>query len=210
MKKILIAILFIFSFTAIQAQEKAVTDKGEEVVLFKNGTWKYVNKVDHKKSDVYYNPVKFKKDKEASFALKSNVVNMSFYLDPKKWAFKKSGSTEESEYDISLKSGDLYAMIITEQIEIPIDALKTIAFENALSLAPDLEIVKEEYRIVNDLKILHLQMNGTIKGIKFSYYGYYYSDENGTTQFVTYTSQKLLEKYKSEAEKLLNGIMLNK
>ena len=68
-------------------------------------------------------------------------------------------------------------------------------------------VVKEEFRNVNGMKVLLLHMNGTIQGIKFSYYGYYYSNSNGTVQFITYTSQNLLDGFKSKIEDLLNGIV---
>ncbi|MCC7520261.1 MAG: hypothetical protein IT220_01380, partial [Flavobacteriaceae bacterium] len=102
---------------------------------------------------------------------------------------------------------DLYGMIISEKVEIPLETLRSIAIENGKSVAPDLKIMKEEYRTVNGLKLLLLQMNGTMQGIKFSYYGYYYSNTNGTVQFITYTSQNLLNSYIPEIEKLLNGIV---
>jgi hypothetical protein len=98
-------------------------------------------------------------------------------------------------------------MIITEKVEIPLETLKLIALENGKAAASDLKIVKEEYRTVNGLKVLLLQLNGTMQGIKFSYYGYYFSSPNGTVQFITYTSQKLLDSYEPESEKLLNGFV---
>jgi len=52
-----------------------------------------------------------------------------------------------------------------------------------------------------------LQMDGSTTGIKFTYYGYYFSNTNGTVQCITYTSQNLLESYKPESEKLLNGFV---
>ena len=97
-------------------------------------------------------------------------------------------------------------MVISEKLEIPLESFKSIALENAKSVAPDIKIVKEEYRTVNGLKVLCLQMNGTMQGIKASYYGYYFSNTNGTVQFLTYTSQNLLDSYRPEIENLLNGL----
>ena len=96
---------------------------------------------------------------------------------------------------------------LPKKFEIPIETLKVIALENAKAAAPNMSIVKEEFRNVNGLKVLLLHMNGIIQGIKFSYYGYYYSNSNGTVQLITYTSQNLLEGFKSKIEDLLNGIV---
>ena len=98
-------------------------------------------------------------------------------------------------------------MIISEKMEIPLETLKSIALNNGRKAAPDLKITKEEYRIVNGAKVLLLQMNGTMQGIKFSYYGYYFSNSNGTVQFVTYTSTNLITSYLPKIELLLNGIV---
>ena len=123
------------------------------------------------------------------------------------WSFNTPTDNPEAEYELQLKDGDLYGLIITEKVEIPIETLKVIALENAKAAAPNMSIVKEEFRNVNGLKVLLLHMNGTIQGIKFSYYGYYYSNSNGTVQFITYTSQNLLDGFKSKIEDLLNGIV---
>lgn len=78
---------------------------------------------------------------------------------------------------------------------------------NGRESAPDLKVIQEEYRMVNGQKVLFLQLNGTLQGIKFTYYGYYYSNSSGTVQFITYTSQSLLEAYKEDCEKILNGFV---
>jgi hypothetical protein len=98
-------------------------------------------------------------------------------------------------------------MFITEKIEIPLTELKNIALGNAKAAAPDIKLIKEEYRMVNGIKMLHLQMDGTIQGIKFTYLGYYYSNESGTVQLLTYSSQKLMKENSGLCEELLNGLV---
>lgn len=207
MKKTLLLIFTLFFINLTQAQQKAITETGEEVILYDDGTWKYQDEKDAIEKEIPTNSSKFTKAAEASFLLKSTKTNIGVYLNPKTWSFKKSGEEEESEFDLELKGGDLYGMIITEKVEIPLVSLKSIALENAKAVAPDAKIVNEEYRTVNGIKVLFLEMNGTLQGIKFSYYGYYYSSPNGTVQFITYTSQSLQNSYKAEREKLLNGLI---
>lgn len=128
---------------------------------------------------------------------------MGFWIDPKKWKFKKGDA--DAEFMLQLQGQDLYAMIITEKIEIPLESLQQIAFDNALKGAPDLVVVKKEYRTVNGLQILFIQMNGTMKGVKATYYGYYYSGLFGSIQFVTYIAQNLIKNYIKDCEELLSG-----
>lgn len=204
MKKLFL--LFLLSSTTIIAQQKAVTETGDEVILYENGTWIFQSPENNVAKEISVNKEKFKTPKESTFLLKSNYIDIGFWINPKKWSFKKTES--EHEYSLELKTGDLYAMVITEKIEVPLKTLKNIALENGRNAAPDLVVTKEEYRIVNGNKVLFLQMDGTAQGIKFSFYGYYFSNKNGTVQFVTYTSQKLLTDFKDECKELLNGFVL--
>lgn len=210
MKKVILLLIYLLSIVSIYAQKKAVTELGEEIILFENGTWEYIDKDNIKVTEIPTNSKSFKKDKTSSFLLKSKKLNVGVWLNPKKWSFKKPTNEAEGEYELQLKDGDLYGMIISEKVEIPLPTLKFIALENGKEAAPDLRIVKEEYRTVNGLKVLLLQMNGTMQGIKFSYYGYYFSNTNGTIQFITYTSQNLLDSYLKESETLLNGFVETK
>jgi len=207
MKKTTLLLVCLFIVNLTQAQQKAVTETGEEVILFEGGTWEYQNEDDSLKKEIPTNSNIFEKDKESTFLLKSNKLNVGVHLNPKIWSFKKATDNPDAEYELQLKDGDLYGMVITEKVEIPLETLKSIALENGQAAAPDLKIIKEEYRNVNGLKVLLLQLNGTIQGIKFSYYGYYFSSINGSVQFITYTSQNLLDSYRPISEKLLNGLV---
>lgn len=207
MKKLTLVWICLLTVSLTQAQQKAVTETGEEVILYDDGTWQYQNEDLMLEKEISTNPNKFVKDEKSTFLLKSKNLNVSFYLNPKTWSFKKPVDNPDAEYELQLKGEDLYGLIISEKVEIPYEALRSIAVENAKSIAPDLRIVKEEYRTVNGLKILLIQMNGTMQGIKISYYGYYYSNPKGTVQFLTYTSQNLLDSYMPEIENLLNGIV---
>ncbi len=191
------------------AQIKAVTENGDEVILYNDKTWVYANGDSDASGEIPTNNAIFSKSKDASFLVKSKTVNnIGIYINPKKWTFKKADSDTEAEYSFQLKDKDAYGLIITERIEIPLETLKGIALDNARKIAPDIKIVMEEYRTVNDKKVLCLQMNGTTQGVKFSYFGYYYSSESGTIQFITYTSQNLLKEYKAELEEFLNGFTI--
>ena len=74
-------------------------------------------------------------------------------------------------------------------------------------IAPDIQVDKEEYRFVNGIKLLMVQMSGTINEIKFKYYSYYYSSDKGVVQLITYSSLNLFETYKKQMEDFLNGFV---
>lgn len=206
MRKTLLFLL-ILSSALLQAQIKAITDQGDEVILYTNGTWKYLNKIPDA-STIQENSTKFTKSESAGFLLKSKILKVGFWLDPQKWSFKKAVSNEDAEFELQLKEeGDVYAVIIVEKFPFPLEALRHIAVENLRTMIPDVEIVKEEYRNVNGLKILMLEMNGLFHGAEFTFLGYYYSGKDGAVQYTVYTSPEILETQRSQVEQLLNGFV---
>jgi len=214
MKKLLLFVVTALLFQEmVHSQTKALTSDGNEVLLYSNGTWKYVDEKlssDNASREVLMNANPFRKSPASSFEVKSKKLNCSVFINPKKWKFSPAEDGGAGEYDFDFRNGDVYAMIITERTEIPMESLKDIAVKNAREVAPDLEVVEEEFRMVNNKKMFCMRMNGTIKGIQFSYFGYYFSSPNGTIQFLTYTSKNLFDSNRSEMEELLNGLVITK
>lgn len=148
-------------------------------------------------------------DREASMQeISGSQLPYSISYDANKWAIEQPESYEDAEYYLNHLDGDVYAMIIPERVEIPLDSLKEIAIENASEVAPDIEVVYEETIEVDGQEVLVMKMNGTIEGIPFQYYGHYFSGDFGTIQFITYTSQTLADLYETDARELLEGISL--
>lgn len=207
MKKTILFVLLFSVVSYCNAQTKAVTENGDEVLLYSDGTWKYVS--DTKKETKILDTVEMAKPASSSFLLKSKKIKCGIWINSSKWKFNKEDDADGvQEYSFTLFGEDAYAMFIPERIEIPLETWETVAVENAKKVATDVEIIKEQIRIVNKVPLLCIQMNCTIHGIKFTYYGYYYSSEKGSAQFITYTSQSLFSQYKPQLENLLNGLVI--
>ena len=207
MKKLFVTILLLLAATSY-ASQKAITDTGEEVILNSDGTWEYSDNAQKASNIIETNKKKFERPKDSSFLLKSIKNNSAYWINTDKWSFGKAKDNPEVEYQFQLKGKDLYAMAVNEGIEIARESLIDIALSNARSAAPDVKIVRQEYRIVNGKKVIYMEMNGTIQSIKFTYLGYYYSDASGSTQLVTYTATNLVDKYRSEINDFLNGLVM--
>lgn len=205
MRIFFVLLLCAFSFNVI-ASKKAVTDEGDVVILNNDGTWSYEDGKPSDDIDIPINPNTFNKHKKSNFALKSTKNNSSFSINSKKWKFKKNKNGQEAaEYTFELKDGDLYGMAISEEIEMDVETLANVAFDNAKGVAPDIKIVKKEYRIVNGNKVIYMEMAGTIQSMKIKYFGYYYSNSSGSTQYLAYTSTNLEGKYLKNINNFLNG-----
>lgn len=204
--------LLIFSLpfliaSSTAAQTKAITDEGEEVWLNEDGTWSYVN-VQSKGYTINPDTVYAEKDKKATFLLKGKKVPYGVYIDPKKWKIEKGESGDHEYFLSNREEGSIYSSIIPERVPIPYNTLKNIAINNAKDVAPDAHIVSETVKVVNG-KVLHqLIFKGTLKGIKFTYLGYYYTDDSKTIQLLTFTVDTLFEEYKEEMIKYLNGLVI--
>lgn len=206
---ILLFVTLLLINSTVFSQIKAITDKGEEVILFNDGTWKYVDAKKQEQKSIGINTELRQRHPLASFQLKSTKVPIGVWINPEKWTFTKNKEGDAKEYDFSLKDADTYGILITEKIYIPLENLRDIAFDNARKVAPDILITKQEYRTVNDLKLLMVEMSGTIQGIKIAYLGYYYSDENiGSIQFLAFTGQNIFTSMKQEMNEFLNGLCL--
>jgi len=190
----------------ISAQTNGITDTGDEIVLYQDGTWKLLSDVVIEEEAIKLNEKIFVKDAKSTFLVKSKKINIGVWINPKKWSFTKGIDDNAAEFQFKKRGSDIYAMLITENKQTPIETLKFIAFENAKGVAPDAKIIKEEYRNVNGNKILMMQILGTIQGIEFVYTGYYYSSSEGTIQLLTYTKESLITDYFAEIEVFLNGL----
>lgn len=193
-----VTLIFFMSFPVL-AQEKAVTESGKKILLYPDGTWK----PEQIHSKALIKPGAYSRPVSATAKAEINRGKYFIYYDPKKWRQKENEESGRSSFEHV--KGDCGAVIIAERIQIPLESLKEIAFQNAKKAAPDAAISFEEMRTVNGKQVLVLQMTGTIKSIPFQYYGYYYTDKNGAVQVLTYTGQNLFEEYKKDIEDFLNG-----
>ena len=56
----------------IYAQQRAITDRGEQVVLYNDGTWKFLEGEAQVEKEIPTNSKRFVKEENASFLLKSS------------------------------------------------------------------------------------------------------------------------------------------
>jgi len=202
-----ITLVALFFVVLTNAQINAITETGDKVILFKDKTWKYSNDSLNVAIEISKNDKLFLKNKESTFLVKSSKSNIGIWINPKNWTFSKAKPDSPSEFKFNNKNLDVYGMLIAEKIQIPIETLINIAYQNAMEAASDIKIIEKEYRNVNGLDVVMMKMKGTIQGVKFTYYGYYYSNSEGSFQFLTYTSTNMFKDYENEMSDLLNGLV---
>ena len=208
MKILIFTSFLILLTTASGAQQRAVTEAGDQVILYKDGRWIYADKDSVKTDDIPINNKSFGKSKTASFLVKSKRINIGCWIDPKVWKFRSAETPSAAEFEFDHVNGSLYGLIISENLDIPTESLANLAVNNAREAAPDIKVTAKEYRIVNGTKVLMLRMAGTIEDIRFSYYGYYFAADGGAMQFLVYSSDTFMDENIDTVEQLLNGFVL--
>jgi hypothetical protein len=198
---LLIGALVLCCNLPIFSQIQAITSSGDEVLLYDDGTWVYADQTDVEPVEILENPNKFIKPSKSNFLAKSKKLNIGVWFDTKSWSFSKGEESEAAEYKFTNKTIDLYGMLISERVTIPIENLRNIAIKNARAVASDLVTFNEEYRYINGIRVLSIQ------GIRCVYHGYYYSNENGTIQLLMYSSDNLMKSHAQVIEDFLNGFV---
>ncbi|MEJ2612413.1 MAG: hypothetical protein P8179_20710, partial [Candidatus Thiodiazotropha sp.] len=117
MSRIMVAVISLFMAMMAYADQKAITDTGEEVILNSDGTWVYANNANRTEKAIGTNKKEFSKPDSSTFLLKSSKNNTAFWVDANKWSFKKAATNAEAEYEFQLKDNDLYGLVITEAIQ---------------------------------------------------------------------------------------------
>jgi hypothetical protein len=164
-----------------------------------DGTWKYATEVEPSKIA----PV-VKREVPGKTLFKSPLGGFGIWYDSTKWIMRPEGD-DAGRTQFKLKRGDAYALLIIEEIGVPLSTLRQIALQNAKEAAPDSRVVSEETKMINGKEVLVMKIDGTVKDIPFRYYGYYYGSKNGTVQLLTYTGQALFDKYEPDFTEFLNG-----
>ncbi len=206
MMRLLFLVLLLLALTGSEAFSqtlRATTDDGRKVLLKENGQWQFVDAA-NSTTDAGNNYEQLKKSM-AVFKTKGNKIQV--YYNPTVW--KQEAGDDPTRTVFHHKDGDVYGLVIAERVSMTLDALKEVALNNAKSVAPDTRIIFEEMRKVGGKTVLCMQMEGTIDGIPFTYYGYYYTGKAGTLQLLTYTSQNLFSEYQKEMASFLNGLVIN-
>lgn len=208
--KIFNCLILVIISQCLSAQIQAITDKGREVVLHQDSTWSYKEDITDEIIEIPKNNKLFHKSEDNTFQVKSNIVNVGVWIDPKEWTFEKSTINQFAEYQFIKRSINAWGMLITEPVTIELSMLGNIAFSNAKAGATELTKDYEEYRTVNGVEVLCMKMSGKIQGIDLTYLGYYYSDDNGSSQLLTWCYSKDEIELKEESLKLLNGFVVLK
>ena len=154
--KLFVVVVALLLLTGVASADalRAVTEDGKSVILNGDGTWRY----DAPAQGITKPP-------QASKLFKGTRVRYGLWMDESKWLLAKDkGDSPERDYAFRHVTGDAYAMVIAERLEVPMESLKAIALQNARNATKDVRVTKEELRNVNGTPVLAMQMEGDDPG----------------------------------------------
>ena len=187
---------------------KAITESGEKVNLFSDGTWEYAPEDSQEEVKRPINSTKFITPSTSKELVKGRSVNYEVYFDKEKWQTLTKNINEMAEYSLLHKDKNAYAIIIPESASIPLETLRNIVVNNARSVSSSTTILKEEERNVNGSKVIMLNIKAKVQGMDFIYIYYIYSGEKSSIQVIGFTTEELFSEYTNDIENLLNGFVV--
>lgn len=221
MKLSLSLLLLIISLSAT-AQTWAVTQKGDTIYIYDDGTWSFdkddrpqeIGILDYLKTSFKYDTIStpYSVSPNAKKNIASKYGFFEVFYDENVWRrVPPAQLNDEAEFAFMGKDNDIYVAILSEEIEIGLDNIYKIAKNNIEeNLSTEVDILKSEIRNVNGSDLIRGVMSFDLNGLDLVFDSYYYSDERGTVQFTTWTATNLHEKYETKILELLNGIVIKK
>jgi hypothetical protein len=194
-------VLMALCASLVDAQTRATTEDGKSIIVYPNGTWRHAAGTPQPKDLVYAKP------DTARQAYDARRGGFQVWYDSDKW---KPGKPAKQDIETLFNhvSGELWAMVISERIPVPLATLRDAAVANAQDADPNVKVALEERRRVNGLDVIVLQLEGVVQGIPFTYHGYFYSTTSGTIQVIAFTPQSMFSEYRDEITRFLNGLTL--
>jgi hypothetical protein len=205
-KIISITAILILCQISLMAQIKAITDTGDEVILFNDKTWKFKSEknISISKSTNY-----FSKGSNSTFLVKSKINGFGVYINPKSFEFKRDTKNSDNEFDFNNRKKTIYGFMINEGIDIPLSNLREFKINSLKEKATGVDILDDEYRIVNGITVLYLRIRAITKDtgeIPLIFCMYLATSKSSTTQLVSWTTETNFNKSSDEIFELLNGI----
>ena len=185
-----------------QSPVPATAEDGRKVLLFPDGTWKPV-------AASTANPMaKPPASRPPSATQRLTFPNGegALWLNPAKW---KEVAREGNRVTLQHSNGKLFGLILAEGIGgASTPAMRQVALVNAQRQDPSARIVSERFDEKDGRRLLFLRLDATLKGIPFSFAGYYHGGVKSNLQVLVYTTQSEFAALESEIREYLAGLQV--
>ena len=211
--------LLIFFCSGLKAQTKAVTVNGDTIYVYDNGTWSFelldempvVNELDFLNAELQIDTIKteFTCPLNAKKEVENAEKIFRIKYDDKLWKRVPPATlNDEAEFAFESKKSDIWCAVISEETPILAYKLLLIAKKNMEDFSgTKATSLKTELLKVNGKEVIRGVLSANISGIAFIFDSYYYSNDLGSVQFTTWTSEKVWERNEMQIQDLLHGFI---
>ncbi|OAV45200.1 hypothetical protein [Lewinella sp. 4G2] len=218
---LLLAIALLLPIISVSAQTLAVTEYGDTIFVYDNGTWSYdmldempeqetVFDYLNQELDIVEIEAPFTTPAKAQKVLTAPNDMFDVKYDASVWKRVPPATlNEDATFAIQGKERDIWCVVIAEETEISKDKLLLIA-KNTLdeSSGKKSEILSVEARNVNGTDLLRGVLKADLNGLVIVFDSYYYSNDAGSVQFVTWTTETVWKRNQEMIHDLLNGFVV--
>lgn len=142
--------------------------------------------------------------------IKGEKVPYGVRYDSSKWKLADTHNNLASDVEFVHQDGDVYAMVIAERLQMTYKSLKELFLGNLKAIDPNAKMTEEKDVKVNGIDMKSTVLEAVISGMPATYKANFYLGEEGTIQFVAFTSRNLIDEYTKDIEDLLNGLEIYK
>jgi hypothetical protein len=121
-----------------------------------------------------------------------------------KWVAKEG--EKPGIWELVHKKGDAYAKFIVERIEIPLNSLVDLAFEQIRTKDGSASIISQENRIISGVPVRVVRYSVAPKGVPMTFVGCYYGGKLGAVQVIAFTGRQLFGEYQADFDELFAGL----
>ena len=220
-KKLFILLLSVLFHNLVYSQTQAITEDGDTIYIYNNGTWSYEpqddmplleNDMGFLADELQLDTIKgeFFIPKSANKTLKNSRGQFIIKYNSALWERVPPATlNDEAEFALQSKTTDLWCIVISEETEIEASSLFKIARQTMEdNTGATTEIVKSEVRKVNGYDVVRGTLRANLSGISFMFDTYYFSNELGSVQFTIWTGDNIWKKNEKRILELLNGFQV--
>lgn len=136
---------------------------------------------------------------------KSQSGLLTHKYNAQKWEIMDRKINQFGEASFAFKTGDAFALIVTEKTPVPFKNLETVIFMNARMADEAALMLRNEIIKVNSIYVKSLSIKGSFKGISFISEYYVFSSAAGTVQIVVFSPENQYNEFRKDYEDFLNG-----
>jgi hypothetical protein len=117
-----------------------------------------------------------------------------------------NAETAEGRTNFEYYDHSVFISLMAERFEIPSKNVLDFVLSNAKEAAPDARLTRQGTRTVNGKLVTWLEMEATLKGIPFVFYGHVYTGSIGTIQLLGWTSRNLIGESRPIIDRFVSGL----